>query len=232
MSLLSNMEKLGAQAKWRYIFGASGFGYWKTYAGTTVHTTAFDCSGLVWAAMKLTWPAQTAQLPRFYTDDMLAVCAKHLTGGAKLVQSHNHPGAIVLWETHVGDVVDGDKYFSAYNTATGIHMGRISTTLAHSEPAPKFYDFVLPAPPKPPSPPSPYGPLHGATWYTGTCSHDGVKAYNHDGTVYAHHNKGDKITGQLSVHHFKDGDYLRTEWGHYYFIKGNLAHVTEDKHHA
>jgi cell wall-associated NlpC family hydrolase len=118
-ALLTNMRKLGNGKP--YVFGASGPG-------------SYDCSGLVWAAMRKTYPDYKGG--RFTTYTMTK------GGNAKYFKKTSpHVGAIVLWESHVG-VVSGDGvFYSARNPRSGIGESKIAGFMPR-EPAPTYWEYA------------------------------------------------------------------------------------------
>lgn len=114
--LLSEMVRLGSAATGGYVWGATG-------------PTSYDCSGLVWRAMKNIGFYDGA---RFTTSTMVR------TLGSQIVQVQTPSvGDIVLWPgKHVGVVSGLDQYYSAKSKTSGIGYGTISSSFSTS---PVFY---------------------------------------------------------------------------------------------
>ena len=108
--LLTTAVRLG-QGK-PYVFGAAG-------------PRAYDCSGLVWDAMRKAYPARFGKLRRFTTFTLMrSAAAKHLT---TITADQSAPGDIVLWNTHIGIVSGPDRFYSARNPRSGIGYSKISS---------------------------------------------------------------------------------------------------------
>ena len=100
--LLAAAHQLATAAGNKYVYGASG-------------PAAYDCSGLVWAAMR----TQGFTGPRFTTRNFVSVtkATRTTTPGV---------GDVVLWAEHMG-IVDGPgTMFSALNSRYGILHSPIS----------------------------------------------------------------------------------------------------------
>lgn len=105
-ALVTAARDLGGKAK-GYLWGATGPNY-------------YDCSGLMWAAMK-----QTGQYTgsRFYTGTFV-----HLLGSKAVKVDTPKVGDIVLWPLHHMGVYTGpDKFYSARSVRSGIGESKIST---------------------------------------------------------------------------------------------------------
>ena len=105
--VLSAMIDLAQKANNRYVWGGTG-------------PDGYDCSGLVWAAMK---QAGVYTGPRFNTGSMTQSLGSKLT---LLGAGESTIGDVVLWPSHVG-VIDGEgTMFSALNASDGIKHSPIS----------------------------------------------------------------------------------------------------------
>lgn len=106
-SVLAEMKRLAAQANYRYVFGATGPG-------------SYDCSGLVWRAMK---NLSIYTGVRFTTSTYRLVFPKIATQ-----VSSPQVGDICIWPTHhMGCVSGPDRMFSAENSRVGIREDSIAS---------------------------------------------------------------------------------------------------------
>ena len=103
--VLSKAQSLAATANYRYDWGATG-------------PNAYDCSGLVWQALKQTG-IYTG--PRFTSQTFVSAMGNRIT-------QVNDPqvGDFAVWSSHIG-IVDGNgTMFSALNSTDGIKHSPIS----------------------------------------------------------------------------------------------------------
>lgn len=106
-AVLREARRLGGAAKNRYVYGATG-------------PNAYDCSGLVWRALRNTG-VYTGMRFTTYTFPTLAVSrgfATRVTAPAV--------GDIVLWSGHMGIVSGKDKMYNAASSKSGIRESSIS----------------------------------------------------------------------------------------------------------
>lgn len=116
--LLAEMVKLGNAAK-GYRLGATGPEY-------------YDCSGLVWAAMRNLGIYKGA---RFTTKSFVSALGSEITQVTKPVA-----GDVVLWPgKHMGVVSGSDKMYSAMSPSNGIGYASISKSSPTIGGAPVFY---------------------------------------------------------------------------------------------
>lgn len=106
LKVLAEMVKLGSGKA--YVLGATG-------------PNSYDCSGLVWRAMKNLGIYTGA---RFTTATWKTVAAQ--LGAVEVPASE--PGAVAWWPGHIGVVKSGDTYFSARSPKYGITMASLETT--------------------------------------------------------------------------------------------------------
>ena len=106
LKLLAEMQRIGLGRP--YVLGTAG-------------PASYDCSGLVWRAMKNLGIYTGA---RFTTATWQNV-AREL--GAVEV-SASEPGVVAWWPGHMGVVYRGDQYFSARSPRYGITMASLETT--------------------------------------------------------------------------------------------------------
>lgn len=106
-TLLAEMVRLGNAATGGYVWGATG-------------PTSYDCSGLVWQAMKNTGVYSGS---RFTTSTFVK------TLGSKIAQVQSpETGDIVLWPgTHIGVVSSPGQFYSAKSPKSGIGYAPISS---------------------------------------------------------------------------------------------------------
>lgn len=113
-ALLKAVEKYGSGHN--YVWGTQG-------------PTTFDCSGLVWYALKKGFGID---YPRFSGSqyDM----TEHIS------KSQAHSGDLVFWgkggSEHVGVYAGGNRYYSAQSPSQGIHMNTLDSVVGKG--APKF----------------------------------------------------------------------------------------------
>lgn len=119
--LLAKCVELGQAAK-GYILGGVGPNY-------------YDCSGLVWRAMK---DLDIYTGPRFTTHTFVAA----MGGRVKRVTTPA-VGDVVLWPAHHMGVVSGpDKMYSAMSPSSGIGYGTISASAPSLGGNPSYYRLV------------------------------------------------------------------------------------------
>lgn len=108
-ALIAEMRKLGSAANNRYVFGATG-------------PQAYDCSGLVWRAMRNTGIYNGA---RFTTATFPFMAGQVVTQAPS-----GNVGDVVLWRRgatgHMGVVIGPDRMFSALSSQWGIRESTIS----------------------------------------------------------------------------------------------------------
>lgn len=116
--LLAKATELGGKAK-GYVLGATGPDY-------------YDCSGLVWQAMK---QIGMYNGPRFTTRSFVSQMGSRAT----LVDKPT-VGDVVLWPSrHMGIVSGKDKMYSAMSPANGIGYGTISASTPTIGGTPVYY---------------------------------------------------------------------------------------------
>jgi cell wall-associated NlpC family hydrolase len=116
--LLAKAVQLGSAAK-GYRLGATGPDY-------------YDCSGLVWQAMKAVKAYSGARFTTSSFVGMMGKKIKRVTDPA--------PGDIVLWPTHHMGVVSGkDKMYSAMSPRSGIGYASISASTPSIGGTPVYY---------------------------------------------------------------------------------------------
>lgn len=98
-------KQLAQAANFKYVWGASG-------------PNGYDCSGLVWAAMKKLGYSGM----RFTTYTFLAQMGTGVTANKGTPQQ----GDIVLWPSHMGIMEDDKTMFSALNPRDGIISSPLS----------------------------------------------------------------------------------------------------------
>jgi hypothetical protein len=104
IAVLSTMKSLAAAANYKYVWGASG-------------PNGYDCSGLVWAAMKKTG----------YTGLRFTTYTFVMQLGSKVTKSTTpSAGDIVLWPSHMGCMESATTMFSALNPNEGIKSSPLS----------------------------------------------------------------------------------------------------------
>jgi len=106
-ALITEMKRLAAVARNRYVFGAEG-------------PNAYDCSGLVWRAIRNLGLYDGS---RFTTSTFPAVAsafASRVAVGAV--------GDVVLWSGHMGVKTGPDRLYSALNSRVGIVTTTITGT--------------------------------------------------------------------------------------------------------
>ena len=114
-SLLDEVKRLGAAGHYKWGGTGSGNGY--------------DCSGLIWRAMKNT---NTYTGLRFTTLTFAAMARNRVT---PVYESRATVGDIVVWTDHMG-IVDGKgTYYSALSVRSGI----ITTAISSHSGVPRFY---------------------------------------------------------------------------------------------
>jgi cell wall-associated NlpC family hydrolase len=119
--LLPTTVALGSKAK-GYRLGATGPDY-------------YDCSSLVWAAMK---QLKLYDGPRFTTKSFTTQLRSKIVATTKPVA-----GDIVLWPgKHMGVVAGDDRMYSAMSPTSGIGYASISGSNASIGGAPVFYHVV------------------------------------------------------------------------------------------
>jgi len=123
-TLAVEMHRLAAIANNTYVYGAQG-------------PNAYDCSGLVWAAMhNLGYYSG----PRFTTESFPNIAS----GFAGRVSGQAAIGDVVVWPTnpgHMGVVVGNDLMYSALNHSVGIVTSKISDI--HGE-TPQYWRLLGP----------------------------------------------------------------------------------------
>jgi hypothetical protein len=107
-ALLTEMIKLGSASSGRYVWGTSG-------------PTTYDCSGMVWRAMRDIGMYTGARFTtRTFPKSITGIMAQVSTG---------YRGDIVLWPGHhMGVVVDGDRFYGAQSIKTGIGYASVRST--------------------------------------------------------------------------------------------------------
>jgi peptidoglycan DL-endopeptidase CwlO len=122
--ILYQMKRLAAAAGNKYILGTQG-------------PNSYDCSGLVWAAMK----ANGYTGGRFTTFTFVNQMGSGITKNTGTPQA----GDIVLWVTHMGCMESATTMFSALNPREGIKSSPLSYG-PKGEPAPTFWNLHYTAP--------------------------------------------------------------------------------------
>jgi hypothetical protein len=100
-NLIGEMKRLANQAGNKYVWG-----------GESLSEGGYDCSGLVWAALKSMGKYNGS---RFTAGNFPSVASKF----SEKVNSPQ-PGDIVRWPDHIGVVTGTDRYYSALNRNAGI----------------------------------------------------------------------------------------------------------------
>lgn len=114
-ALIDEMRKLGTAAGNKYVYGATG-------------PSGYDCSGLVWRAMK---NLGIYNGPRFTTTTFASIASDF---SSKV--SSSQPGDIVLWShAHMGVVTGPDKYYSALSHDKGI----LETAISNHPGSPEYF---------------------------------------------------------------------------------------------
>lgn len=99
-----------------HVLGASAKGYKWSKTGPTY----YDCSGMVYAALKA---LKMYDGPRFTTSTFPAVAGKI---GYSKVSGTPQPSDIIHWSGHMGVVSDSTHFYGAQSTKTGIRTDTIS----------------------------------------------------------------------------------------------------------
>lgn len=124
-AILMAMKQLAAACNNRYVWGASG-------------PNGYDCSGLVWAAMKQIGYTGL----RFTTYTFVA----QMGGNVSKIDTPE-VGAVVLWPSHMGVMESATTMFSALNPNDGIMSSPLSYG-PKNEGAPTFWRVNFTAPKK------------------------------------------------------------------------------------
>jgi cell wall-associated NlpC family hydrolase len=100
-TLVSEMKKLASAAGNKYVWGGESLG-----------EGGYDCSGLVWAALK---SLGIYNGPRFTAGTFPGIAGKF-----SVKVTSPQVGDIVRWPNHIGVVTGADRYYSALNTKVGM----------------------------------------------------------------------------------------------------------------